>query len=157
MIVQGYEDDFLYYSLIPRHNVPLDPSSCSTPPPVFPTEPPPPPSFPPGTPDICNTLSDIVNNTVAPLTCFTWLPCNSLVCDLISGGNLYDVNVRFLPQENAVKAYMTLSAPWTASYRLEVKEGTTMQNYSIEPEGSLLRFVFTAEKESLTLEVRYCV
>ena len=136
------------FELIPQHHVPLDPSSCHAPPTVVPTD-------PPGTSDLCNTLYDIANSTAPPLTCFTQLPCTSLVCVLNSGGEFYNINIRLLPQDNAVKAYVTLTAPMTGSDYLGVGEGTTMRDYSIQPEGSKLGLVFKANSETLTLEVRY--
>ena len=79
------------------------------------------------------------------------------MCVLKSGGEFYDISIRLLPQDNAVKAYVNVTAPMTTGDRLEVMEGTTTIDYNIEPEGSKLGFVFMADSDSLTLEVRYFV
>ena len=141
---------FGLFELIPLHHVPLDPFSCHAPPTVLPTS-------PPGTSDLCNTLYDIANSTAPSLTCYTQLTCTNLVCVLKSGGEFYDISIRLLPQDNAVKAYVTVTAPMTTGDRLEVMEGTMTMDYNIEPEGSKLGFVFMADSDSLTLEVRYCI
>lgn len=149
MLIRFPGDGLAIYEVLPQHHVPLDPFSCHAPPTAPPTEPP----SPPGTSDLCNALYDTANSAAPPLTCFTLSPCTNLVCVLKSGEEFYEISVRFLPQDNAVKAYVTVTAPMTASNRLEVMEGITMVDYDIQPEGSKLGFVFMADNESLTLEV----
>ena len=69
----------------------------------------------------------------------------------MSNNHLYEINMRFLPRENDVKAYMAVIERriiW------EVRPGNETREYDLEPQGRRLQFSVSATNNSLSLKVR---
>ena len=61
--------------------------------------------------------------------------------------------MRFFPAESDVKAYVTVSEPWTSAARWEVRTDSSTWGYAVEPQGSRLAFTVSVMDDSVTLQV----